>query len=109
MLGVGILDVSNEVVFRECNAGELTDVIVWDWLHLSLSGVNRGDAGIVGRCDEAFVYVFGERDRSGEFMERVDTLHAVGGEGSGVDIPVLPNPPVPREVSDMMFVVVISG
>ena len=48
-------------------------------------------------------------DRSGEVMERVETLHAVGGGDSGFEMPVLPNPPVPRGVSDTTDVVVISG
>ena len=42
----------------------------------------------------------------GEVIDRVETLRAVGGR---VEIPVLPNPPLPRDVLDITDVVVILG
>ena len=48
-------------------------------------------------------------ESTGDDMERVDTREACGEEGDSVEIPVLPNPPSPRDVSEMMDVVSIVG
>ena len=84
-------------------------LVVGDWIIFNLSGVKSGDVGMVVSLDEAMLWELG--DRMGDSMERVVARNAdVAGLDAGrVEILVLPNPPCPRDVSDMMVVVCISG
>ena len=78
-----------------------------DLVRLNLSGINKVLVGIVDNCDDALLYIRG--DRMGEVVGFVDVRQAIGLEFGRGAVPVLPNPPVPLSVSEITEVVVMSG